>query len=194
MNFEDYKKIKDIAKRYSFLKELAIRHPEKTSKEFFLAVFKKERYLDMRLTAIRGYAVFATEKEIEPLMKKMTELLRKRPQTTPYNYQEYEILRSAYLMPYLLEKYGYTCFKDFNQQLNLQYDDMLTYSKVFSLAMKTGMSSNYFLNKNLKKDGKPYMMRSFQNPSKQLTSSRKQLNAVSHQPIIDEYERTKINT
>ena len=85
MNFEDYKKIKDIAKRYSFLKELAIRHPEKTSKEFFLAVFKKERYLDMRLTAIRGYAVFATEKEIEPLMKKMTELLRKRPQTTPYN-------------------------------------------------------------------------------------------------------------
>ena len=53
MNFEDYKKIKDIAKRYSFLKELAIRHPEKTSKEFFLAVFKKERYLDMRLTAIR---------------------------------------------------------------------------------------------------------------------------------------------
>ncbi len=124
MNFEDYKKIKDIAKRYSFLKELAIRHPEKTSKEFFLAVFRKERYLDMRLTAIRGYAVFATEKEIEPLMKKMTELLRKRPQTTPYNYQEYEILRSAYLMPYLLEKYGYTCFKDFNQQLNLQYDDM----------------------------------------------------------------------
>lgn len=124
MNFEDYKKIKDIAKRYSFLKELAIRHPEKTSKEFFLAVFKKERYLDMRLTAIRGYAVFATEKEIEPLMKKMTELLRKCPQTTPYNYQEYEILRSAYLMPYLLEKYGYTCFKDFNQQLNLQYDDM----------------------------------------------------------------------
>lgn len=56
--------------------------------------------------------------------EKMTELLRKRPQTTPYNYQEYEILRSAYLMPYLLEKYGYTCFKDFNQQLNLQYDDM----------------------------------------------------------------------
>lgn len=27
-------------------------------------------------------------------------------------------------------------------------------------------------------------MRSFQNPSKQLTSSRKQLNAVSHQPIM----------
>ena len=124
MNFENYKKIKDIAKRYSILKELAIQHPEKASKEFFLEAFKKERYLDMRLTAIRGYAVFATEKEIEPLMEKLTELLRKRPQTTPYNYQEYEILRSAYLMPYLLQKYGYSCFKEFNQQLNLQYDGM----------------------------------------------------------------------
>ena len=50
----------------------------------------------------------------------------------------------------------------------------LTYSKVFSLAMKTGMSSNYFLNKNQKKDGKPYMMRFSQNPSKQLRSSRNQ--------------------
>lgn len=124
MNFEEYKKIKDMAKRYTILKELAIQYPEKASKEFFLAAFKKERYLDMRLTAIRGYAIFATEKEIEPLMKKLTEILRKIPQTTPYNYQEYEMLRSAYLMPYLLEKYGYACFKKFNQQLNLQYDDM----------------------------------------------------------------------
>ena len=78
----------------------------------------------MKLTAIRGYATFATEKEIEPLMKKMMELLQKRAQTTPYNYQEYEILRSAFLMPYLLDKYGYACFKEFNKQLNLQYDAM----------------------------------------------------------------------
>ena len=138
----------------------------------------------MRLTAIRGYAVFATEKEIEPLMKKMTELLRKRPQTTPYNYQEYEILRSAYLMPYLLEKYGYTCFKDFNQQLNLQYDDMPDLFKGILTCDENGNVINYFLNKNQKKDGKPYMMRFSQNPSKQLRSSRKQLNTVSHQPII----------
>ncbi len=124
MDFEDYKKIKDVGKRYAILKELAIQYPEKASKDFFLAAFKKERYLDIRLTAIRGYAIFATEKEIEPLVKKMTEILMKRPQTTPYNYQEYEMLRSAYLMPYLLEKYGYACFKEFNHQLNLQYDDM----------------------------------------------------------------------
>lgn len=124
MDIDTYQQIKDLAKRYAILKELAIHHPERASKEFFLAAFKKERYLDMKLTAIRGYATFATEKEIEPLMKKMMELLQKRAQTTPYNYQEYEILRSAFLMPYLLDKYGYACFKEFNKQLNLQYDAM----------------------------------------------------------------------
>ena len=78
----------------------------------------------MKLTAVRGYAATATEKEVEPLMKKMRELLINRAKTTPYNYQEYEILRSPYLMPYLLKRYNYTCFKEFNEQLNLQYDAM----------------------------------------------------------------------
>ncbi|GIP19734.1 hypothetical protein J22TS3_00090 [Paenibacillus sp. J22TS3] len=51
-------------------------------KEFFLKAFKKERYLDMRLTAIRGYAKYATEKEVEKLMSKFTEILMKRPEST----------------------------------------------------------------------------------------------------------------
>ncbi|GKV54486.1 hypothetical protein NCCP2222_04330 [Sporosarcina sp. NCCP-2222] len=120
---EIYFKTKDIAKRNALLKQFVFELPE-DGKDFFLKAFKKERYLDMRLTAIRGYAAFASEEEVAVLMKKMLEILKKRPESTPYNYEEYEILRSAFLMPYLLEKYPYDCFKVFNGQLENQYDDM----------------------------------------------------------------------
>ena len=78
----------------------------------------------MRLTAIRGYAAFASEEDVALLMNKMLEILKKRPKSTPYNYQEYEILRSAFLLPYLQEKYPYDCFKKFNEQLEKQYNAM----------------------------------------------------------------------
>lgn len=106
---EAYFNTKDIAKRNSLLKQLVFDLPE-DGKDFFLKVYKKERYLDMRLTAIRGYAAFASEEEVALLMNKMLEILKKRPKSTPYNYQEYEILRSAFLLPYLQEKYPYDCF------------------------------------------------------------------------------------
>jgi len=78
----------------------------------------------MRLTAIRGYSAFASEEEVALLMNKMLEILKKRPESTPYNYQEYEILRSDFLIPYLLDNYSYDCFKKFNDQLKEQYDAM----------------------------------------------------------------------
>ncbi|WP_057763085.1 hypothetical protein [Cytobacillus praedii] len=120
---ETYFNTKDIAKRNALLKQLIFDLPE-DGKDFFLKAYKKERYLDMRLTAIRGYAAFASQEEVAVLMNKMLEILKKRPESTPYNYQEYEILRSAFLMPYLLEKYPYDCFKKFNEQLEKQYDAM----------------------------------------------------------------------
>ena len=78
----------------------------------------------MKLTAVRGYAFYSSEDEVEILMSKLLDLLKKRPEHTPYNYQEYEIMRSKFLMPYLLEKYNYQCFKNFNKQLEKQYNDM----------------------------------------------------------------------
>ncbi|MEK5331894.1 hypothetical protein [Lysinibacillus sp. FSL W8-0992] len=120
---ETFFNTKDIAKRNTLLKQLVFDLPE-DGKDFFLKAFKKERYLDMRLTAIRGYAAFASEEEVALLMNKMLEILKKRPDSTPYNYQEYEILRSAFLLPYLLEKYPYDCFKQFNEQLENQYNAM----------------------------------------------------------------------
>ena len=120
---ERYFQTKDIKERRDILLSLVFElSPD--LKEFFFKSFKKERYLDMKLLAVRGYAYYATEKEVEPLMKKMLELLKKRQKSTPYNYQEYEPMRSPYLMPYLLRKYEYDCFVEFNKQLEKQYNEM----------------------------------------------------------------------
>ena len=119
----DYFNTKDISKRNNLLKELVFACPS-NAKEFFYQSFKKERYLDMKLTAIRGYSFYAREEETERLMFKLLELLKERPKHTPYDYQEYEIMRSKFLMPYLIEKYNYQCFKEFNKQLEKQYNEM----------------------------------------------------------------------
>lgn len=114
---------KEIFKRNTILKQLVLDVPA-DAKDFFLKVFKKERYLDIKLSAIRGYAVYADEKEVSVLTYKLLELLKKRAESTPYNYTEYEPMRSVFLMPYLLEHYSYECFKVFNLQLEKQYNDM----------------------------------------------------------------------
>ena len=120
---ESYFQEKEVSKRNTILKQLLLDTPP-NAKDFFLKAFKKERYLEMKLRAVRGYAVYATEEEVSTLMNKLLELLKKRPEKTPYNYTEYEPMRSVFLMPYLLEHYGYECFRVFNNQLEKQYDDM----------------------------------------------------------------------
>ena len=120
---ESYFQEKEVSKRYEILKQLLLDTPA-NAKDFFLKAYKKERYLDMKLSAVRGYAVYATEEEVEALMNKLLELLKKRTEKTPYNYTEYEPMRSVFLMPYLLNHYDYECFRVFNNQLEKQYDDM----------------------------------------------------------------------
>jgi len=120
---ESYFQEKEVSKRNTILKQLLLDTPP-NAKDFFLKAFKRERYLEMKLSAVRGYAVYATEEEVSRLMNKLLELLKKRPEKTPYNYTEYEPMRSVFLMPYLLEHYDYECFRIFNSQLEKQYDDM----------------------------------------------------------------------
>ena len=120
---EIYFQEKEAFKRNKILKQLVLDMPV-DGKDFFLKAFKKERYLDMKLSAVRGYAVYATEEEVSILMTKLLDLLKKRPEKTPYNYTEYEPMRSVFLMPYLLEHYDYACFRTFDMQLEKQYDDM----------------------------------------------------------------------
>lgn len=119
----DYEKSKDLATRNNTLKTLVFEKDE-ALKNFFLKAFKRERYLDMKLTAARGYAQYASENDVVPLMKKFMELLKKRQETTPYNYQEYEMIRSAFGLPYLIETYGYNCFKEVFAQEEIQYNSM----------------------------------------------------------------------
>lgn len=93
-------------------------------KEFFLNVYKKERYLDMKIYALRGLSNFLSEKKIAKLLEKFNQTLAKRQETTPYNYQEYEFLRGKNALPFLVEKYGYNCFKETLEQVNRQYKAM----------------------------------------------------------------------
>ncbi|KOR90705.1 hypothetical protein AM231_09335 [Paenibacillus solani] len=120
---ELYSKAKNLYIRNTILKALVFCE-DIDLKDFFFKAFKKERYLDMRLTAVRGYAKFATEKEVEKLMSTFTEILLKRPESTPYNYQEYELLRSAFGLPYLVNQYGYACFIQAYEQEEKQYNAM----------------------------------------------------------------------
>ncbi|MCL1852359.1 MAG: hypothetical protein FWF88_04930 [Peptococcaceae bacterium] len=124
MFFKDlYEHTKDIFSRKQVLDAFVLRCLHYDLKDFFLYAFKKERYLDMRLTAIRGYSAYTTEKEVIPLMKKFTEILMKIPINTPY-YKEYWLLRSRFGLPYLVEKYGYGCFVEAQLQLEKQYNEM----------------------------------------------------------------------
>ncbi len=95
-----------------------------TLKEFFSNAYKKERYLDMKIYALRGLANFVEEKDIDKLLQKFNQTLAKRQETTPYNYQEYELLKGKNALPYLVERFGYNCFKETLAQVNSQYNAM----------------------------------------------------------------------
>lgn len=138
---EIYFCIKDVSQRNEILKGLLCDMPV-NGKTFFLKVFKKERYLDMKLSAVRGYAAYATENEVSVLMDKMLELLKRIPARTPYDYLEYEPMRSVFLMPYLLNRYNYECFHIFNEQLEIQYNDMPDcFKNIFTLDEKGNVYS-----------------------------------------------------
>lgn len=118
-----YFNLKNPALRNKILYGL-IRCKELDLKDFFQKAYKKERYLDMRLLAIHGLTKYASEKEIDKIMDHFLQILIKRPETTPYNYQEYEFLRSAFGLPLLMKQYGYPCFEQALQQVEKQYHDM----------------------------------------------------------------------
>ena len=78
----------------------------------------------MKIFAIRSLAQYSEEAEISKLMDNFLEILIKRSKTTPYNYQEYELLRGQNSLPYLIKRYNYECFKKVGHKLELQYEAM----------------------------------------------------------------------
>lgn len=120
---EQYFEEKDVVKRHKLLKEIMF-NCECASKEFFDRAFKKERKLEEKLTALRGFAYFATEQEVEIYSDKILNSVIKVPQSTPYAYNLYEDIRAAYLLPYLVKTYNYPCFIRLRDQVEKQYNDM----------------------------------------------------------------------
>ncbi len=120
---ELYNKTKELYVRNTILKIL-VWYEQCNLKDFFLQAFSKERYLDMRLWAIRGYTNYAQEKDVEKVILKFQVTLMKRMQSTPYNYQEYEQIRSVFGLPYLIKRFGYDCFIKAYEQEEIQYNAM----------------------------------------------------------------------
>ena len=120
---EQYFHEKNVDKRRAMLKNLVFKC-ESCSKEFFEKAFKKERKLDLKLLALRGYAYFAAENEVEQFVEIIMRSLIKVPETTPYAHNLYEDMKGKYLLPYLVKTYQYPCFIQLSEQVEKQYDAM----------------------------------------------------------------------
>ncbi|MFB8426812.1 hypothetical protein ACFC4S_33165 [Priestia megaterium] len=118
-----YFKVKDISLRHKLLLVLRDIYNSQLS-EFFRKAYKKERSLKMKLIAVRGLVKYVEEHEISKIMSHFMKILIKRPEHTPYNYKEYEYLRSPSGLPYLIKEYGYNCFHQVLEQVEKQYDAM----------------------------------------------------------------------
>jgi len=118
-----YFKVKDISLRHTLLLVLRDIYNSQLS-EFFQKVYKKERDLEMKLIAVRGLVKYVEEHEITKIMNHFMKILIKRPEHTPYNYKEYEYLRSPSGLPYLIKEYNYNCFHQVLEQVEKQYEAM----------------------------------------------------------------------
>lgn len=74
-------------------------------KAFYFENLKKCRRLAMKIFYIRGYAIYASEEELIPIMEKFQKSLEKN-----HDYIDYNYLLSAAGIPYLVDTYGYDCF------------------------------------------------------------------------------------
>jgi len=74
-------------------------------KEFYYENLKKCRRLAMKIFYIRGYAIYASEEELNPVMENFRKNLDKN-----HDYIDYNYLLSVAGIPYLVDTYGYDCF------------------------------------------------------------------------------------
>jgi hypothetical protein len=93
-------------------------------KEFFEKAYKRERYMFIKIIALRGLSHYITEDEIEKLLAKFNKTFRKKKETAPFDYQEYEFLLGKNALPYLYKKYSYKCIKETLEIVQGHYDEM----------------------------------------------------------------------
>ncbi|MBE6866428.1 MAG: hypothetical protein E7492_05680 [Ruminococcaceae bacterium] len=73
-------------------------------KQFYYENQKRSRRLWFRLFLIRGYAIYATEEELKPVINNFRELLKRN-----HDYIDYEDILSVAGLPYLVKTYNYDC-------------------------------------------------------------------------------------
>lgn len=88
-------------------------------KDFFLERIKRSRRLALKIFFIRGYALYADEEELIPVMKKFQANLKNN-----HDYIDYEFLLSAAGLPYLAKKYKYPCFIDTWRIAETEYQEI----------------------------------------------------------------------
>ena len=74
-------------------------------KAFYYENLKKCRRLAMKIFFIRGYAIYASEEELIPIMENFQKSLEKN-----HDYIDYNYILSVAGLPYLVTEYGYDCF------------------------------------------------------------------------------------
>jgi hypothetical protein len=105
---------------------------------FFAAAHSRERHHSMKVTALRGLAQFADEKDIGARLAKLRESLRKVELSTPLNFVEYEILLGPFALPYLVKRYDYASLIETLAQVQAQYDRMPDAAKGIVTTTETG--------------------------------------------------------
>ena len=85
-------------------------------KQFYFDALKRCQRLWLKMFYIRGYALYATEEELLPVMKKLQQQLEKN-----HDYIDYEYILSVAGLSYLAEKYDYACFKETLETAKTEY-------------------------------------------------------------------------
>ena len=85
-------------------------------KNFYLENLKKSRRPAIKIFFIRGYALYASEEELIPVMAKFRKNLE-----GPCGYLDFNYILSAAGLPYLAQTYGYSCFRESLDKAHLEH-------------------------------------------------------------------------
>ena len=85
-------------------------------KDFYLENLKKSRRPAIKIFFIRGYALYASEEEMIPVMAKFRKNLE-----GPCGYLDFNYILSAAGLPYMAQTYGYSCFRESLDKAHLEH-------------------------------------------------------------------------
>lgn len=97
---------------------------DESLKGFFRKTCFSETQISFKLIAIRGYAQYASEKEVSTLTEHFMKKLKEECTGSPYDCEQLTVLRSEFCLPYLVNEYGYSCFCVAQEEVEHRYEAM----------------------------------------------------------------------